>query len=332
MPKTVITVEWPAVPDVPGYDLYENGTKVSSTTSTSAKFGVTNGMAVKIVPQAIPAPPPPPPPAPTGKLWGISPSNNGGFNPSIDTQMAEYVKLGVTCPRIPGDDTSALSARNHGFKTWVAWVSGDGSASVSSLVAYAQKYPEAVVVGFGNELNLNSSWTVSAVAAKQIQFYNAMKAVGLEHRVGLSCVGNSPSRVEGLLPLDWCRHLRSLGCVNGTGFTTADYHMYAADPQNYDNWMHVWTPDSTGESCQSVLGHPGFVVSEFGAKIGKDVSDETSQANAVTAWVSKLNSLPECLGAHWFQAFDGSAWVGYGLIRSDGTHRPSYAAYQAAVA
>lgn len=285
------------------------------------------GMLAALAPTAVPAPPPPP--APTGKLWGISPSNNGGFNPAIDTQMAEYVAIGVNCPRIP--ESAAASARAHGFKQFVVWVSGDGSATVDSIVAVARQYPEAMV-GFGNELNLNGAWTAAAVAAKQIAVYNAVKAAGVPNKVVLSSVGNSASSAEHLLPLDWCKHLAAAGCKYGTGFDIADYHMYDADPQHYDNWMHVWTPAADGTSCQSVLGHPPFIVSEMGAKIGVSVPDATAQATAVKAWVAKLASLPECLGGMWFQCFDGTAWTGYGLIDGAGNHRPSYDAFKAAIA
>jgi hypothetical protein len=48
--KTVVTVEWPAVSTSQGYDLYENGKKVATTKATSAKFAVTNGMVLKVVP------------------------------------------------------------------------------------------------------------------------------------------------------------------------------------------------------------------------------------------------------------------------------------------
>lgn len=57
MTKETISVQWPPVPGSPGYDLFENGKKVSSTKRTTAKFGVAAGDKVKIASQAPPAPP-----------------------------------------------------------------------------------------------------------------------------------------------------------------------------------------------------------------------------------------------------------------------------------
>jgi hypothetical protein len=277
--------------------------------------------------------PTPTPPAPTtsGKLWGIAPAN-GPYNPAPSVQFPEFAKLGVNCPRFGGDDTASLLARQNGFKQWLAFVSGDGSATPAQVVAYAQKYPEAMV-GFGNELNLNGAWTVAAVAAKQIAVYKAVKAAGLPNKVGLSCIASPRSAAEGLTTLDWCKGLRAAGCVVGQAFDFADFHLYDADPTHIDaTWSHYWTPDANGDSCVSVLGGAPFVISEFGAQIGKDVSTAAEQATAATAWVAKLNSLPNCLGGMWFQAYDGTAWNGFGLIDGSGNHRPSYDAFKAAIA
>jgi hypothetical protein len=272
------------------------------------------------------------PPPSSKKLWGIAPSDDP-FTVAVDTQMADYVALGVTCPRFGSSDTAAASARSHGFKKWVAFVSGDGSAAPSQVVAYAAKYPEAYV-GWGNELNLKSQWTSKSVAALQIAVYNAMKAAGFASRVVMSSVGNSKSAAEGLLPLDWCAKLAAAGCKPGTGFTYADYHMYAGDPQHYDDWMHVWTPDTSGRSCQSIFGHPPFFITEFGARIGKDVDTAAEQESAAKAWVAKLGSMAECAGGMWFQDFEGTdpRWTGFGLHGNTGVRRPSWQAYKDAIA
>jgi len=279
------------------------------------------------------------PPAPSGKLWGISPSNDP-YTVAISTQMTDFVLLNASCPRIPGDDATATAARAANVKHWFAWLGK--STTPAQAVAYAQKYPEAIGVGVGNELNLGAGWTTKQVAAMQANLYAAMDAAGFANRVLLSSVGNSKSEAEGLLPLDWCKALASLGCVKGKGFAIADYHMYAANPQNYDNWMHVWTPFN-GASCQSVFGNPPFIISEFGAKIGKDVPANTAdhptqgddaQAAAVTAWVAKLKSLPDCMGGALFQDYEGTdaRWTGYGLHDSSGNRRPSWQAYKSAIA
>jgi len=55
------------------------------------------------------------------------------------------------------------------------------------------------------------------------------------------------------------------------------------------------------------------------------------QTKAASLWVENLSSVPECLGGHWFQAYDGTSWTGFGLVDGAGNKRPSYAAYQAAI-
>jgi hypothetical protein len=270
-------------------------------------------------------------PTAPAKLWGIAPAD-GPYNPAPSVQFPEFVKLGVNCPRFGGSDAPSLLARQNGFKQWLAFVSGDGSATPAQVVAYAQKYPESMV-GFGNELNLNGSWTVAAVAAKQIAVYKAVKAAGLPNKVGLSCIASPKSKAEGLTTVEWCKHLRAAGCVAGQAFDVADFHLYNADPTKIDaDWSHYWTPDANGDSCVSVLGNPPFVMSEFGAQIGKDVATADDQATAAKLWVAKLKSLPNCIGGMWFQAYDGTAWNGFGLIDGAGNHRPSYDAFKTAIA
>lgn len=47
---TVVTVTWDKVPGATGYDIYRNGTKVSSTrTALTAKLGVPMGTTVFVV-------------------------------------------------------------------------------------------------------------------------------------------------------------------------------------------------------------------------------------------------------------------------------------------
>jgi len=244
--------------------------------------------------------------------------------------MAEFVKLGVNCPRIP--ETAADSARAHGFKQWIMWVSGDGSATIDSIVALARKYPEAAV-GFGNELNL-AGWTPENVAAKQIQLYQAIQAAGLPNKVMLSSLAQSPSNNGGLQNLAWCKRLRDAGCVVGKAFDWADFHCYPypSGPASFEKWQHVYTPDGSGDSCVSVLGGAPFFMSEVGAHIGSEVGDANAQAAAATAIVRFWDAAPGCLGAAWFQAFDGTGWAGFGLIDGSGNKRPSYAAFQAAIA
>lgn len=302
-------------------DLHTLANAISDSSPAIKRFAV--AVADKLEAVAPPA---------QGKAWGIAPSyGSSGFNPAVDTQMVTYVALGTTCPRLPGNDAASLSARSHGFKRWVAWLTGDGSATPDQIVAYARKYPEAWV-GFGNELNLNSAWKVADVAAKQVQVYQAVKAAGLPNKVGLSATATPASSAEHLSVLDWCKHLAAAGCVVGKGFDFADFHMYSGDPASTDQWAHLWTPTTAGESCVSVLGGAPFVMSEMGAQIGKDVTTAAQQATAATAWAKTLSGVPSCLGGMWFQAYDGSAWAGYGLIDGAGNHRPSYDAFKAAIA
>lgn len=308
--------------------------KISPTTNPNIRgfADAADAFALAVADKLEPVIPPPP-----AKLWGIAPAD-GPYNPAPSVQFPEFVKLGVNCPRFGGSDTPSLLARQNGFKQWLAFVSGDGSATPAQVVAYAQKYPEAMV-GFGNELNLNSAWKVAQVGAKQIQVYAAMKAARdangnpLHNPVGLSCLSSSKSKAEGLTVLEWCKQLRAAGCVYKKAFDFADFHLYNADPTKIDaDWSHYWTPDANGDSCVSVLGNPPFVMSEFGAQIGKDVATAEDQATAAKLWVAKLKSLPNCLGGMWFQAYDGTAWNGFGLIDGAGNHRPSYDAFKTAIA
>ncbi len=172
-------------------DLHTLANAISDSSPAIKRFAV--AVADKLEAVAPPA---------QGKAWGIAPSyGSSGFNPAVDTQMVTYVALGTTCPRLPGNDAASLSARSHGFKRWVAWLTGDGSATPDQIVAYARKYPEAWV-GFGNELNLNSAWKVADVAAKQVQVYQAVKAAGLPNKVGLSATATPASSAEHLSVLD----------------------------------------------------------------------------------------------------------------------------------
>jgi hypothetical protein len=280
------------------------------------------------------APAPAPEPALTGRRFSISPPYP--LQASLTSQLQEAQRLGLDpFPRIAATDQSANECVALGITEWCAYVQGPNYntfPSVDSVINYCKKYPKAWVEP-QNELNLVSVISLAEVAAKHIELYKAMKAAGLPNKLMLSSVGNSisSSATGSLHPLEWCRRLAAAGCKFGTAFDVANYHMYDADPQFYDNWMHVWTPNAAGESCQEFFGNPPFLVTEFGARVGTNNITEATQAAAVTKWVTKLSSVPDCLGGHWFCLLDAN-WSGFGIIRTDGTHRPAYDAYRTAMA
>jgi hypothetical protein len=290
-------------------------------------------------PTPTPTPTPVPTPTPSGLWWGftLSPPNGDWNQLNAATSLAQLQKaqtLGMNCPRLSGHDFAAQNARNLGFKQWVTILgAGKRFPDSAGVIAYCKKWPEAIISP-GNELNIGgSTWTASALAAAQLGLKQAMVAAGVPNKLLLSSVGNSASTQGNLLPLAWCQQMAAAGCVYPAAFDIADYHMYGESPQNYDNWMHVWTADGTGKSCQSVFGNPPFILSEFGCNIQSVGGDPARQAKAVTAWMTQIKTLPNCLGGMWYTILDHTdAGTGWGLEDPMGVHRPSWDAFKAGAA
>jgi hypothetical protein len=95
--RATITIEWPPIPGAPGYDLFENGRKVASTTKPSARFSVGSGGGVEIRAQLAPVPTPTPP-AVTKTFTGPSGANIDAFLDSLKPGDVAGLPAGGTFP------------------------------------------------------------------------------------------------------------------------------------------------------------------------------------------------------------------------------------------
>ena len=135
MARATITVTWPKVSDAPGYDLFENGSKVSSTPNLSARFGVANGDKIEIRAQA--AAPPPPPPSPSAvdaqTAWHHAPWNLDAQAAPLDpnsAQLAATMASRYCTTTVPYVNTNTWSY------AWVYGRAGDPHYTVAQT-----KYP-----------------------------------------------------------------------------------------------------------------------------------------------------------------------------------------------
>jgi hypothetical protein len=298
----------------------------------------------KIIVHRVNKPQPPPPP-PT-YIWGTC----GSVNLTSSTrqrEMDDMLAVAGLCPRYdsgPTGTTIPNMLRATGFARWVALLGGSGKSFPANdqTLSYCNTYPEALIEPI-NESNLarqndgvTAYWTPEQIADLQMSLYSYLKSNGVTNTVLLGSIGNSwsgnvaPDNVS-IHPLEWVRRLAARGCVAGTGFDWANYHMYSNDPTGYDAWQHCWTPDGSGHSMQSYLGNPPFFVTEFGYPTS---GNETAQATACTAWFNKFKNLDNCRGGCWYALSDdapGSAGApNYGLRRMDLTHKPAWDSYHTA--
>jgi hypothetical protein len=241
---------------------------------------------------------------------------------------------GGRCPRIDNDWTAAIDAAHAIGFTKMIIIVGTGSPPVdptdyaNDAVAIAKAHPDAFIE-LGNECNLNG-FSAADYATIAKAAYQAIKAAGLPNVVLLGSVGNSLSTVGGYSMLDWCKQLVLNGCVQGEAFDWANYHIYA-NPAVEEPWHHLFTPNTAGESCQSVLGNPPFAITEFGASLSKDCGgSEAVQAQYVNDWMVLFAAQPQFrLGTQYAMADEAPGpGTGYGLRRVDLSHRPSWDAYQ----
>ena len=242
---------------------------------------------------------------------------------------------GGRCPRIDDEWTAAIdTAHQIGFTKMVIIVGGtmhsvpDATEYANDAVAIARAHPDAFIE-LGNECNLNG-FSAAQYATIARAAYQAIKAAGLTNVVLLGSVGNSLSTVGGYSMLDWCKQLVLNGCVQGEAFDWANYHIYA-NPAAEEPWHHLFTPNTSGESCQSVFGNPPFAITEFGASLSKDCGgSEAVQAQYVNDWMVMFKAQPQFRLANQYAMADEApgSGTGYGLRRADLSHRPSWDAYQ----
>jgi hypothetical protein len=242
---------------------------------------------------------------------------------------------GGRCPRIDNDWTAAIDAAHAiGFTKMVIIVGGtlhsvpDATTYANDAVAIAKAHPDAFIE-LGNECNLNG-FSPAQYATIARAAYLAIKSAGLTNVVLLGSIGNSLSTVGSYSMLDWCKQLVLNGCVQGEAFDWANYHIYA-NPSVEEPWHHLFTPNSSGESCQTVLGNPPFAITEFGASLSKDCGgSEAVQAQYVNDWMVMFAAQPQFrLGTQYALADEApGVGTGYGLRRLDLSHRPSWDAYQ----
>jgi len=259
--------------------------------------------------------------------------------PTIQRELQDMWDSGGRCPRIDwslggGWPTALDQAYQTGFKKVVLIIGGtmttvpDTTTYANYAVSVATAYPKAYIE-LGNECNLNG-FSPEQYATMARAAYAAIKAAHLRNVVLLGSVGNSLSTVGGYSMLDWCKQLVANGCVKGQAFDWANYHIYG-DPAVEEPWHHLFTPNESGESCQTVLGNPPFAVTEFGASVQKDCgSDDAVQSQYVDAWMALFKTQPQFkLGTQYAMADEAPDGSGYGLRRLDLSHRPSWDAYQA---
>jgi hypothetical protein len=242
---------------------------------------------------------------------------------------------GGRCPRIDNDWTAAVDAAHTiGFTKMVIIVGGtlhsvpDATTYANSAVAIAKAHPDAFIE-LGNECNLNG-FSPAQYATIARAAYLAIKSAGLTNVVLLGSVGNSLSTVGSYSMLDWCKQLVLNGCVQGEAFDWANYHIYG-NPSTEEPWHHLFTTNSSGESCQTVLGNPPFAITEFGASLSKDCGgSEAVQAQYMNDWMVMFAAQPQFrLGTQYAMADEAlGSGTGYGLRRVDLSHRPSWDAYQ----
>jgi hypothetical protein len=187
--------------------------------------------------------------------------------PTIQRELQDMWDNGGSCPRIDNDWTAAVDAAHAiGFTKMVIIVGAvlDARTYANSAVAIAQAHPDAFIE-LGNECNLDG-FSPAQYATIARAAYQAIKSAGLPNVVLLGSVGNSLSIVGNYSMLDWCKQLVLNGCVQGEAFDWANYHIYG-NPSVEEPWHHLFTPNDSGESCQTVLGNPPFAITEFGASL-----------------------------------------------------------------
>ena len=284
--------------------------------------------------------PPKPTPSPTPRtdiIWGhckTTAITNLTTPPTIQRELQDMWDSGGRCPRIDNDWPDAINTAHQIGFTEMVLIVGDTMNSVPDATSYAKRavaiaraHPDAFIE-LGNECNLHgfrpAQYATIARAA-----YQAIKSAGLKNVVLLGSVGNSRSTVGNYSMLDWCKQLVRNGCVQGEAFDWANYHIYG-NPAIEERWHHLFTPNSSGESCQTVLGNPPFAITEFGASLSKDCGgSEAVQALYVKDWMAMFAAQPQFrLGTQYAIADEAPDGSGYGLRRLDLSHRPSWDTYQ----
>ncbi len=256
--------------------------------------------------------------------------------PTIKRELQDMWDSGGRCPRIDKNWTAAIDAAHEvGFTKMILVVGGtmrsvpDTISFANDAVALARAHPDAYIE-LGNECNLNG-FSAQQYATLAKTAYQAIRAAGLPNIVLLGSIGNSSSTVGRYSMLEWCKQLVLNGCIAGQGFDWANYHIYGK-PSAEEPYHHLFTPNSGGESCQSVLGHAPFVITEFGASLSKDCDDDESlQAQYVNDWMVMFKAQPQFRIGTVYALADEAPGVGtgYGLRRLDLSHRPAWDRYKA---
>lgn len=320
-------------------DTYTDG--ASSPFGSPSTSGTKNRYSLYATYQTVAPPPaPPPPPPPVGSfLWGacgsVALSTSGFPNATAARQreLDDMAAVGVVCPRYAVGGSPAVDPllEASSFPHWIAIVGSSGSTwpSNATFLNYCQAHPRAIIEPI-NEANCNAvPWTPEDIAAKHIALYSYLRGQGCNNTIVLGSICNSGSSTYGgLTPLQWGQRIAAAGCVPGVGFDWPNYHMYSDNPTQYDAWQHCWTPDGSGHSIQNYFGNPPFIVSEFGFPLSS-AGTEAAQATACTAWINKFKSLPNFKGAMWYALSNDAPGTGsgYGLRRSDLTHKPAWDAF-----
>ncbi len=256
--------------------------------------------------------------------------------PTIKRELQDMWDSGGRCPRIDKDWTAAIDAAHEvGFTKMVLVVGGtmrsipETATFAADAVQLAQAHPDAYIE-LGNECNLNG-FSAEQYATLAKAAYKAIRDAGLSNIVLLGSIGNSSSTVGRYSMLEWSKQLVLNGCIVGQAFDWANYHIYGK-PSAEEPYHHLFTPNSEGESCQSVFGNPPFAITEFGASLSKDCGDsETVQAQYVNDWMVLFKAQPQFRLGTFYALADEAPGVGtgYGLRRLDLSHRPAWDQFKA---
>lgn len=229
--------------------------------------------------------------------------------------------VGGRFPRIDAETAEADRAISVGFKRWVVIISGSKSMpSVASTTAYLASYPQAWVEPM-NEPNIGGSpWTAAAYAAAQISWYAGVKAVYPNAKLLLGSIGNSESTQENFSPREWASALAAAGCTRGAGFDYGNYHVYE-NPAEFYHWR---TPDGSGNSVQSALGNPQYIISEF----GDNSTNEATQKEEIRILANYVRADARCVGGQLYAIGDDAEGQSYpdhyGLMDIAGVHKLSW--------
>jgi polysaccharide biosynthesis protein PslG len=191
-----------------------------------------------------------------------------------------------------------------------------------------------------NEPNITNFWQPTPDAARYTQMlkgaYQAAKAA--DPGAVIITGGTSPATDSGgnIAPRTFVTRMYANGAKGS--FDALGHHPYCFDgetfncPIQYADWSAWSQMNDTNPSLRSIMSANGdsakpIWATEFGAPTANDprAVSETKQAQMVTDGYNLFNSYSWSGPLFWYTYKDSSDY--YGLLRPDGTRKPSYDAY-----